>query len=110
MISEILLWIIAAFCVLNTFFLTAIAGSLAKLVGYMRDESTVPVDASRQESQLVDLPDGPLFRMENGELVQVSGPTYDQSVFSGKKDPFSDGVVARPSVKNWDGVPSSVEE
>lgn len=106
-------WVITAICVINTFLLIAIAGSLAKLVKYMQDESEAPVDASRQESQqesqLVDLQQGPLFRMENGELVQIGGPTYDQNIFSGKRDPFADGLVDRPSSKNWDGVPLEKE-
>jgi len=105
-----MLWVILGLCAFNTFLLIAIAGSVAKLVAYMRDETSAPVEASRQESQLLDLPEGPLYRMENGELVQVGSPTYDQAVFMGQEEPYSDGLVNRPAVKNWDGIPVSPDD
>jgi hypothetical protein len=107
-----ILWVITGICLTNMLLLIAIAGSLAKLVKYMQDESTAPVGGSREETQqgLVDLQQGPFFRMENGELVQIGGPTYDQNIFSGQRDPFADGLVDRPSSKNWDGVPLQKEE
>ena len=104
-------WIIIGFCVVNTFLLIAIAGSLAKLVNFMRDESTAPVGGSREEAkETFDLPEGPLFRMENGELVQVGSPTYDQDIFNGNADPYQDGITDRPGTKNWDGVPEEKEK
>lgn len=107
-----IIWIIVGIGLVNMVFLIAIAGSLAKLLKYMQDESTVPVGGSREEVQqgLVDLQQGPLYKMENGEFVQIGGPTYDQNVFSGQQDPFADGLTNRPSSKNWDGIPLEKED
>jgi len=107
---EIILIVMSA---IQLFLLIAIAGSVAKLVGYLREWSQSPlepsVESSEEDSQLVDLPEGPLYRMENGELVQVGGPTYDQAVLRGEEEPYSDGVHQRPQNKNWDGIPFSEE-
>jgi hypothetical protein len=52
----------------------------------------------------VDISAGPYYRMENGELVQVGRPTYDMDVLGGKAEPYADGLLTRPSTKNWDGI------
>lgn len=100
-----MMWLICGLCILNTFFLIAIAGSLAKLLKYTRDESTTPVDASRQETALNI--NEPFYKVQGTELVEVK-ETYSKAVLNGEEDPFSDGMTNRPSAnKNWDGIPGN---
>jgi|APSaa5957512535_1039671.scaffolds.fasta_scaffold61534_2 hypothetical protein len=96
------IWIIAI-CALNLLISIAIAGSVAKVIRYLGGDS--PVVADEDVTETSNLPEGPLYKMENGELVQVGTPTYDQEVLSGAAEPYADGVTARPSTQNWDGIP-----
>ena len=93
----------------NLLLLIGIAGSLAKMIKYMRGDEDV-MDEVAITTNRSNLPSGPLYRMENGELVEIGGPTYDTDVFRGSADPFADGVRNRPTSQNWDGVPVSKEE
>ena len=105
-----LLYIILALCVVQTFLLIAIAGSVAKVVGYLGTGSEEPVEASREVSEGTELPEGPMYQMENGELVQVGAPTYDQAILRGEAEPYADGITDRPQSKNWDGIPLPTED
>lgn len=96
---EVLMFTIVVICALNLIISIAIAGSLAKVIRYLSGGASVKTDKS-------NLPDGPLYRMENGELVQVGAPTYDQEVLRGTVEPYADGVTVRPTTQNWDGIPS----
>lgn len=92
---------------LNLLMSIAIAGSLAKVIRYLKgDEVPEEVGISTERS---NLPAGPLYRMEGGELVEIGGPTYDTAVLRGVADPHADGVTNRPAAQNWDGVPVSKE-
>jgi hypothetical protein len=88
--------ILLVVCLLNLALSVAIAGTLVKLV----KSEEVP----SAEENLVDLSRGPYYRLENGELVQTGQPTYDMEVLKGKADPHSDGLITRPSSRNWDGI------
>ena len=95
-----LIIIMGVICALNLIISIAIAGSLAKVVRYLSGGVWVPLEIEKS-----NLPDGPLYRMENGELVQVGSPTYDQEVLRGTAEPYADGVTVRPTTQNWDGIP-----
>lgn len=95
---DTLMIVVVVICALNLIISIAIAGTLAKVIRYL--SGVVPV---RTEDS--NLPNGPMYRMENGELVQVGSPTYDQDVLRGAAEPYADGVTARPSRRNWDGIP-----
>ena len=97
---ETLIIIVVVICVLNLLISIAIAGTLAKVIKYL---SVKPVKLELK-TEGSNLPDGPLYRMENGELVQVGSPTYDQEVLRGAAEPYADGT--RPSTQNWDGLPT----
>jgi hypothetical protein len=79
----------------------AIAGTLVKLI---KSEGLEDSPLARAEEHLVDVSMGSYYRMENGELVQVGRPTYDMDVLKGKAEPHADGLITRPSSKNWDGI------
>lgn len=107
-----ILYAILALCVVQTLLLIAIAGSVAKVVGYIGDGSEVPIGVSRgtSEDSEANMPEGPMYRMENGELVQVGAPTYDQAILRGEAEPYADGITDRPQAKNWDGIPRPTED
>jgi hypothetical protein len=86
-------------CVINLLVNIAIAGSIAKIVVYLRGEPS-DVEVSKETS---NLPIGPLYRMVDGELVDISN-SLDLDVLRGRAEPYSDGVGMRPATKNWDGV------
>tara|TARA_Y100000034_G_C6889771_1_gene409134 strand:- start:786 stop:1103 length:318 start_codon:yes stop_codon:yes gene_type:complete len=104
---QILIIVTCVLCALNLLISIAIAGSLAKVIRYVQGEE-IPEEA-RITTEASNLAAGPLYRMEGGELVEVSGPTYDTAVLQGVADPHADGVLNRPSSKNWDGVPVNQE-
>jgi hypothetical protein len=87
---------------LNLALSIAIAGTLVKLINSEGLETQAQTEA--QERNLIDISAGPYHRMENGELVQVGRPTYDMDVLGGKAEPYADGLLIRPSTKNWDGI------
>ena len=101
-----LIFVLCGLVVLNLIVSIAIAGSLAKVIRYLQGEPVEEVGITTEGS---NLPAGPLYRLEGGELIEVGGPTYDTTVFQGVSDPNADGVINRPSSKNWDGVPVSEE-
>ncbi len=94
-----LIIIVGVICALNLIISIAIAGSVAKVIKYLGRSSVGRAGSN--------IPDGPLFQMENGELVQVGAPTYDQDVLRGAAEPYADGLTARPPTQNWDGLPTS---
>ena len=102
---DIVVWVILGIAVMQLLISVAIAGTLAKLIEYLRGDEVS--DEPRITREGTNLSTGPLYRLEGGELIEVT-PNYDPSVFQGRSDPYSDGVIERPSAnKNWDGVPQS---
>jgi len=90
---EILLGIIAVMVTFNTIILIAVAGTLSKLIKHITDAD---------EEEL------PQKKPASGELIDLSltgPPTYDAAVFSGKTEPYTDGMDRRlTSTRNWDGI------